>query len=159
VSGAEIDADSRRQNRRGITTAEAERAREANQNPLLVLIAEDEEPIAEAIAFLVEDNGYIPLVANNGRQALELARARHPALVITDLMMPYLDGDALIKALQADAASNNHTPPHTILLSAAGLRHLYNAGADAFLPKPFELDDLEKLLLRFLGHPPGTDSL
>ncbi len=157
MSGAETGAESGQQNKRDVTTAESERAQATNQNPFLVLIAEDEEPIAEAIAFLVQDNGYIPLVANNGRRALELARSRHPALVITDLMMPYLDGDELISALHADAASDNHAPPHTILLSAAGLRRMKNAGADAILPKPFELDDLEKLLLRFLGQPPGPD--
>jgi CheY-like chemotaxis protein len=157
VSGAETDAESGQQNKRDLTTAESKRSQATNHNQFLVLIAEDEEPIAEAIAFLVEDNGYIPLVANNGRQALELARSRHPALVITDLMMPYLDGDELIKMLHADAALDNHAPPHTILLSAAGLRRMRNAGADAILPKPFELDDLEKLLLRFLGQPPGPD--
>jgi len=157
VSGAETDAESGQQSKRGITTAASQNAQANNQNPFLVLIAEDEEPIAEAIAFLVEDNGYIPLVANNGRQALELARARHPTLVITDLMMPYLDGDELISALHADAVSDNHAPPYTILLSAAGLRRMKNAGADAILPKPFELDDLEKLMLRFLGRPPGSN--
>ena len=40
----------------------------------LVLIAEDEEPIAELIAYVVRDAGYTPLVANHGRQALEVAR-------------------------------------------------------------------------------------
>jgi CheY-like chemotaxis protein len=157
VSGAEPDAKSDQQNKRDITPSESERAQATYQEPFLVLIAEDEEPIAEAIAFLVEDNGYTPLVANNGRQALELARARHPALVITDLMMPYLDGDELINALRADAALDQHAPPHTILLSAAGLRRMMNARADAILPKPFELDDLETLLHRFLGPPPSTD--
>jgi CheY-like chemotaxis protein len=138
------------------TLSAAERAHEKNQTPFLVLIAEDEEPIAEAIAFLVQDNGYTPLIASNGRQALELARQHHPALVITDLMMPYLDGDELISALRADAAQDQHAPPRTILLSAAGLRRMQNAGADAILPKPFELEDLEKLLRRFLGQPPDT---
>lgn len=154
MSGAETEPESSQQNKPAGSPSTSESAQAAEQEPFLVLIAEDEEPIAEAIAFLVEDNGYTPLIANNGRKALELARARHPALVITDLMMPYLDGDELISALRAEAAADNHMPPSTILLSAAGLRRMRAAGADAILPKPFELDDLEKLLHRFLGHPP-----
>src|SRR5262249_41266101 len=131
----------------------SEHAEATNQGAFLVLIAEDEEPIAEAIAFLVQENGYTPLIANNGRLALEFARARHPVLVITDLMMPYMDGDELISTLRADAALDNHVAPYTILLSAAGLRRMRNAGADAILPKPFELDDLERLLRQFMGRP------
>lgn len=155
MNGAETDAGRGKQHKRDEASSESKRAQQTNLDPFLVLIAEDEEPIAEAIAFLVQDNGYTPLIASNGRQALELARQHHPALVITDLMMPYLDGDELIQALRADAALDNHVPPSTILLSAAGLRRMQNAGADAILPKPFELDDLEKLLRRFLGQPPN----
>ena len=154
MSGAETNPESGQQNKRDGTHPESEHTRATNQEAFLVLIAEDEEPIAEAIAFLVQENGYTPLIANNGRLALELARARHPDLVITDLMMPYLDGDELISALRADAALDNHVAPHTILLSAAGLRRMRNAGADAILPKPFELDDLERLLRQFMGRPP-----
>ena len=58
----------------------------------LVLIAEDEEPIAEVVATVVEDAGYTPRLAAHGREALELARAEQPALLITDLMMPHLSG-------------------------------------------------------------------
>ncbi len=56
------------------------------------LVVEDEPPLAELLARLVEELGYTPVVASHGRQALELARERLPALVLTDLMMPYLDG-------------------------------------------------------------------
>ena len=73
--------------------------------PGLVLIAEDEEPIAEVVATVVEDAGYTPLLAAHGREALELARAKQPALLITDLMMPYLSGAELIAALRSDAAA------------------------------------------------------
>jgi CheY-like chemotaxis protein len=157
VYGDETGATSNQHGKGDVTPAAASaRAQQKNQEPFLVLIAEDEEPIAEAIAFLVQDNGYTPLIAHNGRQALELARQHRPALVITDLMMPYLDGDELIRLLRADAAQDQHAPPYTILLSAAGLRRMQNAGADAIMPKPFDLAELEKLLRSFLGQPPDT---
>ncbi len=158
MSGTEIDTKSSQQNIGAAMPSASEGTLARHQKPLLVLIADDEEPVAEAIAFLVQDAGYIPLVANNGRMALELARQEHPVLVITDLMMPYLSGDQLIRALREDAAKDNHAPPAIILLSAAGLQGMLNAGADAILPKPFEPDDLEKLLRRFLGQPPEASS-
>jgi CheY-like chemotaxis protein len=118
--------------------------------PVLVLIAEDEEPIAEVVATVVEDAGYTPLLAAHGREALELARAKQPALLITDLMMPYLSGAELIAALRSDAAAGGHAPLPVILITAAGPAQARAAGADAVLRKPFELLELDALLRRFL---------
>lgn len=117
----------------------------------VVLIAEDEMPIAEALALLVEDNGYTPLLAAHGKEALALAREHQPELVITDLMMPYLNGLDLIAALRADAQASGATSPAIVLMSAARMpRHTPN-GPDAYLKKPFNIVDVEQLLERFLG--------
>ena len=117
----------------------------------LVLIAEDEEPIAELIAYVVRDAGYTPLVASHGRQALELARERWPALVIADLMMPYLSGADLIAALSKETAASDRPRPPAILVTGAGPSQARAAGADVVLYKPFQVADLEALLRRFLG--------
>jgi len=122
--------------------------------PVLVLIAEDEEPIAEVVATVVEDAGYTPLLAAHGREALELARAKQPALLITDLMMPHLSGAELIAALRSDAAASGRAPLPVILMTAAGPAQARAAGADAVLRKPFELLELDALLRRFLEAPP-----
>ena len=121
--------------------------------PGLVLIAEDEEPIAEVVATVVEDAGYRPLLAAHGREALELARAQQPALLITDLMMPHLSGAELIAALRSDAAASGRAPLPVILMTAAGPAQARAAGADAVLRKPFELLELDALLRRFLEAP------
>ena len=118
--------------------------------PPLVLIAEDERPIAAILRAVVADAGYEPAVATHGRQALELARERWPALVITDLMMPYLGGDELIAALRTEAEARGRAAPPVILMTAAGLHRAHLAGADAVLRKPFDLDDLETVLRRLL---------
>ena len=117
----------------------------------LVLIAEDEEPIAELLAYVVQDAGYTPLVAFHGRQALELARERWPALLIADLMMPYLSGADLIAALTAEAAASDRARPPAILVTGAGPRQARAAGADVVLYKPFQVADLDALLRRFLA--------
>jgi CheY-like chemotaxis protein len=119
----------------------------------VVLIAEDEEPIAEAVAWVVEDGGYTPLIARNGQEALDLIHARRPALVITDWMMPVLDGVSLIRALKQQAAQDGRQPIPTILMTAAHRVPPQAAEADAFLPKPFDVDDLAALLRRFLETP------
>jgi DNA-binding response OmpR family regulator len=107
---------------------------------------------------VVEDAGYLPLVAAHGRLALELARARQPALIITDLMMPYLTGADLIQAVRAAAG---HRAPPIILISAAGPKRLLAAGADAILRKPFDIAELDALLHRYLdpGGEPAPESL
>lgn len=155
MSGADTDASRGRRGEPDTTPAEqtqtAEDARAPLPNPRLILIAEDEEPIAEALSFILEDAGYTPLVASHGAQALELARVHRPALVITDLMMPHLDGTALIQALRADAQLNGHAPPPIILMTAAGMKKAEEAGADAVVRKPFNLTDLEALIRRLIG--------
>lgn len=165
MSGVNTDADRERTGAGSVGNAKPEDEQRIEQmraptdtipdpsQPPLVLIAEDEEPIAEAIALIVEDVGYTPLVAAHGKQALEFARARRPALVISDLMMPQMDGAELIAALRADATINSHTPPPIILMTAAGMKRAQEADADALLRKPFNLEDLEELLFRFLGPP------
>ena len=116
---------------------------------ILILIAEDEPPIAALVAEVVRDVGATPLLASDGRQALALAQAQRPALLVTDLMMPHLSGAELIAALQAEGPR----PIPAILMTAAGVLAARGAGADAVLPKPFDLDALEALLRRFLELP------
>jgi len=118
---------------------------------LVVLIAEDEASIADVVEMVAEDAGYHAVVALHGRQAFALARDRWPALLITDLMMPHLDGAELIAALRAEAAATGRVVPPAILMTAASLHYARAAGADATLRKPFALQDLTALLHRFLG--------
>lgn len=117
---------------------------------MLVLIADDEQPIATVVAGLVEDMGYTPQIASDGKQALQMARSSWPALLLTDLMMPGLNGIELIEAIRAEAAANNLPQIPTILMTAAGLARGQSAQADAYIAKPFDLDELESLFRTLL---------
>jgi CheY-like chemotaxis protein len=119
----------------------------------LVLIVEDEGTIAGVLSAFVEDLGYLAMVAPHGVAALEMARVRWPALVLTDYMMPLMTGSRLIAELRAEATSNGRVMPPIILMSAVSSRLRDEAAADAVLPKPFDLVQLEALLERFLGQP------
>lgn len=109
-----------------------------------VLVADDDRAIAAIIGIVVEEAGYTPLYAHDGAEALALARERHPALIITDLMMPVLDGAGLVAALRLDG----ELPP-VVVVTAAPARAAA-LGADAVLPKPFRIEALEAILARFL---------
>ncbi len=136
---------------RTLTDKQTEASPLQTRGAVLVLIAEDEEPIAEALAIMVEEAGYRAILARHGREALELAREHPPALVITDLMMPYLDGASLIQAIRDDAAAKGLSAPPIILMTAASGRRAEEARPDVLLSKPFDLDEVETLLSRFLG--------
>lgn len=131
--------------------AERQSEHQLERQPAFVLIVEDEQPIAEALSFIVQDAGYAAVIASNGQQGLEIACARRPALIFTDLMMPRMDGTALFAALRADAAHDSATPPPIVVMTAAGFEHAQKAGADAVLAKPFDIRDVERLLRRFLS--------
>lgn len=118
--------------------------------PRPILIAEDDEPIAAMLADLVADLGFAPLVAADGQHALDLAQVTWPALVLTDFMMPRLGGAALIAALRAVATAAGRPAPPVILLTAMGRHYTQGVGADAVLPKPFDLGDLERLIAHLL---------
>jgi CheY-like chemotaxis protein len=110
-----------------------------------VLVVDDEWPIVDLLRDLVIDAGHTPITAANGLEALHLAQQHRPALIISDVMMPYMDGYALLQALRSDA-----TLAHTmvILISAAVDRSQVPSQADAFVPKPLDLDVIEGFLQR-----------
>ena len=131
-------------------TSQERLSRSREREPLLILIVDDEEAIAEMLEAFVTDLGYRALVARNGRQALMQARERWPALVLTDLMMPVLSGAELIEALQAEAAGRGRASPSIVLLTAGSARAVSHLHVDAILFKPFDLGKLEQVLHRLL---------
>lgn len=113
----------------------------------LVLIADDEEPTLEILAEVVSALGHQVLRAHDGEEALTLARAHGPDLVITDFMMPRKSGVELIRALRAADGELARTP--TILISAASPRAAVEA--TRFLAKPLRLDQLEDEVKQLLA--------
>ena len=116
----------------------------------LILIVDDEVTIAEVLAEFILDLGYTPLMAQNGQEALELARQHRPALIMTDVMMPVMNGKDFVRALRKEADAQQKAVPPIILLTAAGKNITTDLHVDAIITKPFELDELERLLYRLL---------
>jgi len=117
----------------------------------VVLVVEDERPIASFVAEAVIDAGHRAVVATNDSDALELVRDWWPDLVLTDLMMPLLDESRLVRTLRHEAAARGKPMPPVILMTAVSPLYAAPVRADALLRKPFDLTELDDVLNRFLG--------
>jgi CheY-like chemotaxis protein len=116
-----------------------------------VLVVDDEPEIVWVILAMLEDEGVSVIGAHRGDEALEIARRERPDLVITDIMMPGLDGRELCRRLQADPALRGIP---VVLMSAVYRLEFRNCDSAAFLAKPFGIAELIALVHRLL--PPTT---
>lgn len=107
----------------------------------VVLIVDDEFGVVNLLKDVLVDEGYRVLVASNGRQALGRAAEERPDVVFTDLMMPVMDGAALIKAMAADAALKDVPVVLMSSLPEAGMAER-SPGYSLFLRKPFKISTL-----------------
>ncbi|HUY75489.1 MAG TPA: response regulator [Ktedonobacterales bacterium] len=121
----------------------------------LVLVVEDEESIAETLALIVEEVGYTPIIARNGREALALARRYHPRLIITDLMMPFVSGAEFIAAARVDANADGYPFPPVVVVTAASRSRAEQAGADVVITKPFDVLKVEAAIQRLVEGQPS----
>ncbi|QTN26500.1 protein kinase [Rhodoferax sp. AJA081-3] len=125
-----------------------------------ILVAEDETAIRNNIVSLLRMEGFDVVEAPNGRIALALAREHLPELVLSDVMMPELDGLGLLELLRADPLTAGIP---LIFLSArterADRRKGMNLGADDYLGKPFSRDELlEAVSARLKRHQAAAKS-
>lgn len=105
-----------------------------------VLVVDDEVAIAEAVRARLESEGYRVFVAGDGPDAIDLARAERPDLVVLDLMLPGMDGLEVCAAIQRQA----WVPVLMLTAKAEEEDKLagFAAGADDYLTKPFSLREL-----------------
>lgn len=112
-----------------------------------ILVVEDEAGIRESIVDMLELDDYEILEAENGAEGLELARAHRPDLIVSDIMMPVLDGYGLFNALQDDLETA--VIPFIFLTAMANysdLRTGMNLGADDYVIKPFDYEQLSEAI-------------
>lgn len=108
-----------------------------------VLVVDDEPSIREALAGILEEEGYSVTTAANGQEALAMVRARRPRVILLDLMMPVMNGWELTERLREDPALRSIP---VCVLSAYADRA--PAGVAAVLRKPLEIEWLLHVLAR-----------
>jgi DNA-binding response OmpR family regulator len=113
-----------------------------------ILIIDDEDSVADMVADALRDEGYRVLVAYDGRRGLEMARQNQPTLILSDVMMPFMDGVKMAQMLHSEFGSA--TPP-LVFMSAVDCRN-QTQPYGSFLAKPFTLDALFTLIENILEH-------
>lgn len=120
----------------------------------LILVAEDDEINQKVIRQQLALLGYAAEIADNGASALDLWRAGHYALLLTDLHMPEMDGYTLSRSIRAQEKMGQRMP--ILALTANALRgeaaRAEAAGIDEYLTKPVRLDQLKTTLEKWMGY-------
>src|SRR3989442_1139680 len=115
----------------------------ADESRKKVLVIEDEPSIRNNIMLMLKVERYAATGAENGRVGLELARSDPPDLILCDVMMPEMDGFAVLEALRAEPRLAEIPFIFlTALDDRSSTRRGMNLGADDYLPKPFTRNEL-----------------
>lgn len=123
-----------------------------NKEAGYLLIVEDDPDIRDLLGMALEFKGYQVEIANNGRDGLEIAQKELPRLVITDIMMPHLDGFGLVHRLRLDPKTRNIP---VVFITATYVTpedkdFALSIGATRFVQKPVEIKMFLDLIAELL---------
>jgi DNA-binding NarL/FixJ family response regulator len=117
-----------------------------------LLLVDDEPGLREAVKEYLQESGFNVQVASNAREAWDWMQQNIPDLVISDIMMPQVDGYQFLKQLRDDTRFQSLP---VVFLTAKGMTgdriQGYQAGVDAYLPKPFDPDELIAIVENLLS--------
>lgn len=105
-----------------------------------VLIVEDDRNIADLLRLYLEKEGYTVVIAPDGMRGVEQFRTVHPSLVLLDVMLPWLDGWGVCRAIRAESQT-----PIIMLTAKSETEDKVNGlkqGADDYITKPFEMKEV-----------------
>ena len=116
-----------------------------------ILIVEDNPKNLKLVRDVLQFNGYIILEAETAEAGIELARQRQPALILMDVQLPGMDGQAAMQILKADAHTQ-HIP--IIALTAFAMKgdreRLLATGFNGYIAKPIDIKELPKVIESYL---------
>ena len=117
-----------------------------------IVVVDDEPSMCAMVASMLEDAGYAPAVTTDPRTAVALVRREKPVLVLVDISMPYMDGYALLDALQADPATSG-CPVMFITGNLAFSQRMqaFQRGVRDYVAKPFTAEKLLAKIARVLS--------
>lgn len=123
-----------------------------------ILVVDDAADDRELVRAMLTANGFTVFTADHGREGLQKAKTHLPDLIISDVLMPEMDGFALLKELKKDPRTAKI--PILILTVRGRMRDTFEAfGVESFLPKPFQADNLFSVISKFVtpGAVPAVD--
>jgi CheY-like chemotaxis protein len=120
-----------------------------------ILVIEDEAPIRANLERFLKAEGYAVIAAADGASGIAAARERRPDMIICDVLMPGVDGYAVLAQLGGDAATSRI--PLVLLTASAEKEERERglvSGATDYVTKPFKLADLLEVIRKNLGEGP-----
>lgn len=118
----------------------------------LILVVEDEPGILKNLSTILTISGYQTITANNGQEAIEILQTQTPQLIISDVMMPLVDGFALLQHVKSQP--NLAQVPFCFLTARADILDIDNGlqlGANHYITKPFLAKDVVEMVKKVLG--------
>jgi CheY-like chemotaxis protein len=119
----------------------------------VILVVDDERAFCDVVCEILETIGYVAHHTLNATQALEKLPQIQPDVILTDVMMPAMDGLSFVRHLRQQDQWGS-TP--VVIISAKATpedrRLAFESGANEFLAKPFSAQDLEALIADILNH-------
>jgi two-component system sensor histidine kinase/response regulator len=123
-----------------------------------ILVAEDSRTQAESLRYILEKKGHRVTLAPNGKEAFEYIAIDRPDLVMTDIMMPEMDGYELCRKIKTDAKMRSiPVILVTQLFDPVDVVRGLEAGADNFIIKPYEPQDIDARIQDIMAIPAGDD--
>jgi CheY-like chemotaxis protein len=124
------------------------------KNLYCILVVDDDPSFCMIMREILRADGYDVRLAYDARQALSMLQEIKPDLILSDVMMPEIDGLTLIRNLRTDPSLSGIP---TIVVSAKAMPEermaARDAGANAFILKPFQIQDLREVISAFLPCP------
>jgi two-component system alkaline phosphatase synthesis response regulator PhoP/two-component system response regulator VicR len=118
-----------------------------SEHPKRVLVAEDEPNISRLLQLQLQRHGCEVVVAQDGQEALDALDARAFDLVILDVMMPYVDGLSVLRRIRENPATQSlFVAVVTVKAQDSDVSAGYGSGADLYVTKPFEPQDVQMIL-------------
>ena len=118
----------------------------------VILVVDDDPKSLVLIRDLLKVSGYKTIEATNGKQGVELAKAKKPDLILMDIQMPIVDGIEATRILKADATTRNIP---VLALTAYAMKEdeerIFQAGCDGYITKPIDIHELLKEVAKYLS--------
>jgi DNA-binding response OmpR family regulator len=119
--------------------------------PARIVVADDSDTILQMIVLALQREGYEPVTATDGREALDAINEHRPELVIVDAMMPHADGYEVARTVRDELGGDK---PYVIMLTASDRQvdrdRAAEAGVDEFMSKPFSPGALRRRVRELL---------
>jgi DNA-binding response OmpR family regulator len=119
-----------------------------------ILLVDDDREILESMQLSLEGLGQEILTASDGNEAVEVAVAQDPDVVVLDLMLPKRGGFLILQKLKGSPQAKGKKPFVIMITGNEGLRHktfAQSLGVDEYLNKPFRMERLVELVTEYLG--------